>query len=136
MFRLAFFCITLLASAPLAAQEGDDTAGIRSSISDQMQAFRDGDLATAFGFAAPGIQSMFATPERFGLMVENGYPMVLQPGEVTFGELREEGGRLWQKVIVRGPKGALHALDYEMIDMGGLWRIGGVRLLEAPEMAV
>ena len=63
-------------------------------------------------------------------MVEQGYPMVWRPGHVSFGELREEAGHLWQKVLVQDARGVVHVLDYEMREVDGAWRIGGVRILE------
>ncbi|ETX30553.1 hypothetical protein RISW2_12865 [Roseivivax isoporae LMG 25204] len=124
-----------LAVATLATAQDSRGGDIEAVISGQMEAFRNDDVATAFGFAAPMIQNMFRTPENFGLMVERGYPMVWRPAEVTFGDLFEEGGILWQRVIVRDAAGAVHVLDYDMRDMGGAWRIGGVRVVAQPDLS-
>ncbi|SLN20768.1 hypothetical protein ROJ8625_00753 [Roseivivax jejudonensis] len=123
-------CLALMLPAPATAQERPRDPDIEAVIEGQMEAFRDGDVTGAFDFAAPGIRSIFRTPEVFGQMVERGYPMVWQPGEVTFGALRERDGGLWQKVYVRDDTGALHVLDYEMRMIGDGWRIGGVQILE------
>ncbi|MFD1344511.1 DUF4864 domain-containing protein [Litorisediminicola beolgyonensis] len=129
--------ITLLALAlPLRAQEVlAPDKGIEGVISNQMAAFAESDLSTAFSFAAPGIQGMFGTPDRFGVMVQQGYPMVWNPGEVRFGRLREIDGLLWQEVFVRDQDGTLHGLDYNMVDLGGAWRIRGVRFLKPEGVA-
>ena len=110
-------------------------AGIEDVISRQVEAFQADDFATAFGFASPGIQSMFRTPDNFGAMVRNGYPMVWRPEDVTFGDLRRLGGALWQKVIVTDGDGRVFVLDYRMEQVGGAWRIAGVQILPAPDLS-
>lgn len=120
-------------SLPARAQD-EPEAAIRGVIQSQIEAFLQDDFATAFTFASPAIRGIFQTPENFGVMVRNGYPMVWRPEAVEFGELREIGGRLWQRVIVRDAEGRLHALDYQMVPGEDGWRINGVQLLQAPEV--
>ena len=116
------FIASLTLAAPAAARED----GIRATISDQISAFRDDDLDAAYGHAAPGIQRLFGSPQRFADMVRGGYPMVWRPQAFEFLGLREEGGRIWQRVMFTGPEGGLHILDYDMREIDGVWRIGGV----------
>ncbi|ETX13768.1 hypothetical protein OCH239_06780 [Roseivivax halodurans JCM 10272] len=130
MLRPLIFCIALAVPGLSFAQERATDPEIEAVISGQMQAFRDSDVESAFDFAAPGIQSLFRTPQNFGTMVEQGYPMVWRPGQVSFGELREEAGQLWQEVLVQDSRGIVHVLDYEMREVDGAWRIGGVRILD------
>ena len=111
-----------MSAVPAQARE----QSIRSVINDQIAAFRADDLDAAYGHAAPGIQRLFPTPERFGTMVRRGYPMIWRPRAVEFFGLREERARIWQRVLITGPEGGLHVLDYEMREIDGLWRIGGV----------
>ncbi len=125
--------IALCLALPAAAQDGRDAA-IRGVISRQMEAFLADDVATAFSFAAPGIKGIFGTPENFGRMVQQGYPMVWRPGDVTFGPLRQVAGGLWQRVIVEDAEGRLHALDYQMVETPEGWQIAGVQLLQAPDI--
>ncbi|MDJ1015043.1 MAG: DUF4864 domain-containing protein [Paracoccaceae bacterium] len=106
--------------------------GIEGTIQSQIDAFLVDDFVTAFTFASPNIQGMFGSPERFGSMVRSGYPMVWRPGEVRFLELRDVGGQLWQKVMIRDQQGQLHVLDYQMVQSEGLWKINGVQVLRAP----
>lgn len=114
---------------PAPAQEAD----IRAVIDQQIAAFRADDFARAFSYASPSIRGLFGTPENFGAMVRGGYPMVWRPGELRFLELREVSGRLWQKVLVRDGAGALHLLDYRMIETGTGWKIDAVEILRMPE---
>lgn len=125
--------LSALAPQPLAAQEGRDGA-IRGVIRSQIDAFLKDDFATAFTFASPSIQGIFGTPDNFGSMVRNGYPMVWRPSTVDFGELREVAGGLWQRVIVRDAEGRVHVLDYQMVEGESGWRINGVQLLRAPDV--
>lgn len=108
--------------------------GIETTIQKQMDAFLTDDFETAFTFAGPGIRNMFRTPENFGRMVQQGYPMVWRPEDVTFGDLRSIAGGLYQTVIVRDAAGNLHYLDYRMEKIDGEWRIAGVQILQAPEV--
>lgn len=105
---------------------------IEATIGAQIDAFLKDDFARAFTFASPGIQSYFGSSERFGRMVQQGYPMVWRPGEVKYLELREIAGNLWQRVLIRDQLGGLHVLDYEMIRTQAGWRIDGVQILRLP----
>ena len=120
------------ASAPVQAQQDD----IRDVISSQIDAFKVDDFETAFTFAAPSIQNLFQTPENFGRMVSNGYPMVWRPADVTYLDLRiEDGAGVFQDVQIVDGNGDVHLLEYRMQQIGERWRISGVRLLEAPGVA-
>lgn len=126
----------LLAAGPVAVvAQNSPSQAIEKTISDQIAAFQADDFVTAFDYASPSIQGIFQTPDRFGAMVRNGYPMVWRPSDVRFGELREIGGALWQKVIVQDAQGATHVLDYRMQQIDGVWRISGVQILPSPDVA-
>jgi len=135
MLRFAFlFAVFIGFAGPIAAQSQTQADGIQSTITAQMEAFKADDFAQAFTYAAPSIQGMFGTPDRFGMMVRNGYPMVHRPADVQYLELRELGGRLWQKVQVLDQSGTYHYLDYAMENSGSGWQIAGVQLLPAPDV--
>ena len=108
---------------------------IESTIQSQIDAFLKDDFETAFTFASPNIRNMFRTPEIFGRMVQQGYPMVWRPEDVTFGELRELGGGLYQTVILKDAAGTLHYLAYRMDMINGQWRISGVQFIQAPDVS-
>jgi len=105
---------------------------IEATIAGQFDAFVAEDVETAFGFASTGIQSMFGTPENFGRMVQQGYPMVWDPGSVRFVDLQEFGGIIVQRVEVIDQAGAAHYLGYAMVETENGWRINGVQILRAP----
>ncbi|WP_299555442.1 DUF4864 domain-containing protein [uncultured Tateyamaria sp.] len=105
---------------------------IEAVITSQIEAFKTDDFAQAFTFAAPSIQGIFRTPENFGRMVTQGYPMVWRPADVTYLDLREEAGGYIQTVRIEDADGVIHFLAYSMIETGDGWKISGVQLLDAP----
>lgn len=131
--RLLALALALLTALPATAQD-DPAAAIRGTIQGQIDAFLADDVATAFSFAAPGIQGIFQTPENFGRMVREGYPMVWRPAEVTFLDLHPRDGGLWQRVRITDAEGRVHFLDYQMLTTPDGIRIGAVELLRMPEV--
>lgn len=103
---------------------------IENVIGTQLKAFNDRDVNLAFSFASPMIKRIFGNPGTFGMMVENGYPMVWDNADVRFLGLREEAGMLIQTVQLRDAKGLIHTLDYAMIETADGWQINGVQLVE------
>jgi hypothetical protein len=133
--RLAalLFAVTLalpVATLPAAAQEGP----IQQTIQSQIEAFQADDFARAFTFASPNIKGLFQTPENFGAMVKNGYPMVYRPADVQMLELREIAGNLWQRVRITDQAGAGWFLDYMMVETAEGWQINAVQILPAPDV--
>ena len=134
-FLAALAAVLCLATAAPAEERA--APAIRDTIQSQIDAFLEDDVARAFTCASPGIQGIFRTPENFGRMVREGYPMVWRPESLRFLDLREVDGALWQKVLIEDAQGATHLLDYRMEPDGeGRWRIDGVQILRAPEVSV
>lgn len=114
------------------AQEGADphAPGIQSVISAQVDAFRADDFATAFTYASPNIRRIFGSAERFGAMVQQGYPMVHRPQSLRFLDVAERGNALVQRVLITDANGRLHMLEYEMVAGEAGFLINGVRLIQ------
>lgn len=119
------------AALSASAQEQGSIPGV---IRQQIDAFGAGDIATAWRFASPTIQGLFGDPDNFARMVQEGYPMVWQPGAIRFGGLTEEDGQPTQRVFVSDADGVTHVLDYLMEQIDGAWRIAGVRYVERPDL--
>lgn len=119
----------LALAGPLAADTKDDVTGV---IQSQIEAFQADDFDTAFTFAAPGIKRMFGSSERFGMMVQQGYPMVWRPGRVDYLDLREGPTGPVQRVMITDQAGRTHLLDYYMSRSDGGWQISGVQFVQAP----
>lgn len=114
---------SLFAAPPVVADEASDIRGV---IEDQIAAIGASDLPAAYSFASPGIQAIFRSPEIFGGMVRQGYPMIWHPAEVVYFGLRAEDGKWLQRMGFRDAAGQMHLFDYEMIPGAGGWRIDGV----------
>jgi hypothetical protein len=132
MMRLAALLIALTLALPATAQEQP----IQRTIRSQIDAFRSDDFAGAFTFASRNIKEMFGSPENFGAMVKQGYPMVYRPSEVQMMELREVAGNLWQRVRVVDQAGQPWYLDYMMVETPEGWKINAVQILPAPDIGV
>lgn len=115
-----------------AAHAQERLPAIEQTIQSQIDAFLVDDFATAFTFASPNIKRLFGTSERFGEMVQNGFPMVWRPADVEFLEQREKGPYRLQNVLIRDASGVPHLLEYTMIQTEQGWQIDGVRPLIAP----
>ena len=109
--------------------------GIEDTIGQQLEAFKADDFGAAFDFASPMIKNIFRTPENFGAMVRQGYPMVWAPAQVDFIDLQSFGGILVQRVQVIDQAGNAHYLGYQMIQTEGGWKINGVQILPPPQVA-
>ena len=137
MLRALFTGLFLFVTA-LAAHAQDVLAPnpyIEATIGGQFDAFRAGDVAEAWTHASPNIQRLFGSSETFGRMVEQGYPMVWAPGQVDFIDLQSFGGVLVQRVQVIDGAGNAHYLGYQMIQTEAGWKINGVQILPAPQVA-
>jgi len=133
---VAALCAMLGWSLPARAEGPAGPVGaegaIKSVIERQLQAFQANDLETAFGFASPTIQRKFATPENFGRMVQQGYPMVWRPARYRMVRLVETAMGLVQVVMFEDAAGRLHEAAYLMRQVDGVWRIDGVQLRRMP----
>lgn len=125
---------TVLALILLAGSASAQERTIEDTINSQLQAFRDRDVDAAWQYASPMIRGIFRTPENFGMMVENGYPMVWDNSDVRFLDRDEFETRTRQEVQIQGPDGLFYILDYQMIETPDGWQINSVRVIPAPEV--
>ena len=130
--RLSVHLPCLVLALPAQAQEDP----IQAVIESQIKALQADDFDLAFSFASPNIKALFGTPETFGMMVKDGYPMVYRPSDVDMQELREIAGNLWQRVRVVDQAGKTWFLDYMMVETPEGWQINAVQILPAPEIGV
>jgi hypothetical protein len=139
-----FFCgvIILMAALALPPQAGaknlttDDAAAFQTVISAQVTAFQNDQWDKAFSFAAPNIQSMFGSVQRFQAMVLRGYESVARPKVFEFGETTTVNGRPAQMVYVVGPDDlARKALYFMEQQSDGSWRISGVVLKRITDLS-
>lgn len=136
---LGFLALFVFLSLPAQAEDlsAQDKSAFQAIISDQIAAFQADDGAKAFGFASPGIQSMFPNPLLFMDMVKRGYQPVYRPQSFTFGESGiNPAGRPFQKVTIIGPDGLTYEALYSMERQpDGSWKISGCALVRAPDVS-
>jgi len=116
--RFSAWAAMVMAAAPLhgAAQDvtAADAKAARTLIEAQLAAFAADDASRAFSYAAPAIQTMFGTPERFLSMVRDSYPVVYRPASVSFLQPEWVGGKLVQRVQMVDAAGAPWMVVYEL----------------------
>ena len=125
----------LIISCLLSFEADADPKAMQSVIDRQLDAFQKDDFAAAMEFASPGIKRYFGTPEIFGRMVTQGYPMVWRPGSVEYLEDRVESGVHFQRVRITDQEGRVHVLDYRMTQTPDGWRINGVTILDSVDFS-
>ncbi|WP_420392634.1 DUF4864 domain-containing protein [Acuticoccus sp.] len=107
-----------------------DPAEVRKTILAQMEALRDGDAAEAYSYAAPAIQRLFPTPQRFMTMVRRGYAPVAEARSPVF--LRHsatEEASFAQEVMFSDADGRSWMALYTLAQQpDGSWRITGCYL--------
>ncbi len=134
MLRIVGLVLGLWVSMWPALAKAQDADAIQGVIASQLQAFNDRDVATAFTYASPMIKGMFGNPANFGMMVEQGYPMVWDNSDVQFQELEEVNGVLVQRVQMRDADGNRYMAAYAMIETLDGWQINGVSIIPAPDV--
>lgn len=122
---------SLLFSAALADEAAETDA--QMTIQNQIQAFRAGDDARAYSYAAPSIAQFFPTVDSFMAMVKGGYAPVWNPQNFEFGKSKEVGSdQVLQEVEVIAKDGSFWKALYTLIKLpDGSWKINGVQLLKA-----
>ena len=104
----------------------DESKMVRYTISSQIEAFKENNIEKAYTFAAPNIQAQFSTPEVFGSMVKNGYPIIWRPKSFKFTKFQDHGNRSIQRVLFQSYDGRLETYDYILEKYDNLWKIAGV----------
>ena len=125
---LVAFLMCLAAPVPA----GDDVAAAQSVIRAQVDAFGRDDAATAYSYAAPGIQSMFPQADIFLGMVKQRYTPVYRHRSFEFGEAQVSNGKIAQRARIVDADGeaweALYTLEQQP---DGSVKITGCILLRA-----
>ena len=130
MRLIAILTALTLLIVPIASKAAEPDDSIQAVIADQIAAFQANDVARAFGHAAPNIQRIFETPQRFGQMVRQGYPMVWRPARYEWLKIVQTDFGPVQVVLFEDQRGQLHEAGYLMEQVDGVWRINGVKLRE------
>jgi hypothetical protein len=135
MRTLALLAVLLSSLAsPLCA--ADDVVTAQRIIRSQVEAFGRDDAATAYSYAASGIQEMFPQADIFLGMVRHSYAPVYRHKSFEFGEARASGGKIAQQVHIVDSNGvpweALYTLEPEP---DGSLKISGCVLIKTGQGA-
>lgn len=101
-------------------------AEIVSTVDSQLQAFREGDFAKAYSFAAIDIRNQFPL-ERFEQMVRQGYPAIAKSRKADFGLCFDDGDQAVLNVTIEGADGTRKEFQYKLVKEQKGWRIQGVQ---------
>ena len=110
----------------------DDVTAAQGVIRAQEQAFARDDATAAYSYAAPAIKEIFPAPDIFMSMVQNGYAPVYRHKSFEFGESKNEGNWIAQRVHIVDANGeaweALYTLEQQA---DGSYKSTGCSLLKA-----
>ncbi len=114
-----------------------DVREIRAVIARQIEAFREGDAAGAFGLASPRIRSAFRTPERFMRDVRASFAPLTRPTSATFGALVIVDDEVVQQVKLTDRASGVWRAYYPMQrQQDGTWRANGCQLVRETPLAI
>jgi hypothetical protein len=99
-------------------------------VNDQLSAVRAADYASAYAYAANGMQQKFTLPQ-FERMVRRNYAHIAQARRVEFGDVRLDGGSATVEVFFFTRNGDMRAFLYSLTAEAESWKISGVEELEA-----
>ena len=103
-----------------------------SVVNDQLTAFRAADYASAYAYAANGMQQKFTLPQ-FERMVRRNYTHLAEARRVEFGDVRVEGRSATVQVFFFTRGGSMRTFLYSLTAEGDVWKISGVDELRLPQ---
>ncbi len=122
---LLFFLVTPGSVQPLHRSSAEVRRQVVGVVESQFAAFRDGDYALAYSFAASGLQQQL-TVAAFERMVKDGYPVIAYWRAVSFGAVEDNGREAVVLVSVQGRGGRTRFFRYVLVREENAWRISGV----------
>lgn len=112
-------------AAPAAASAAELRA-MQAVVQAQLDAFKAGDAARAYGFASPAIQQQFGSAERFMAMVLQAYPMLIAPRSLAWRLPEPAPGGAVLPLQLRDAQGRAWLATYQLQRQpDGSWRIAG-----------
>ena len=100
-------------------------------VNDQLSAFRAADYASAYSYAANGMQQKFTLPQ-FERMVRRNYAHMAEAQRVEFGDVRFEGGSATVQVFFFTRGGSMRTFLYSLTVERDVWKISGVDEVRPP----
>ena len=99
-------------------------------VNDQRSAFRAADYASAYSYAANGMQQKF-TLAQFERMVRRNYPHLAQAQRVEFGDVQLNRSTATVEVFFFTRIGGMRAFLYSLTAEGESWKVSGVDELQS-----
>jgi uncharacterized protein DUF4864 len=113
--RILALLVAIFLGSILPAGAEENVASGQAVIRSQEEAFGRDDAAAAYTFAAPGIKSIYQTPDIFMFMVRSGYAPVYRHRSFEFGDAKTYEGKIYQQVHIIDANGdaweALYTLE-------------------------
>ena len=94
-------------------------------VNDQLSALRVADYASAYSYAANGMQQKFTLPQ-FERMVRRNYTHMAEARRVEFGSVRVDGGNATVQVFFFKRDGSMRTFVYSLTAEGDVWKISAV----------
>ena len=131
LFQRLFLISSIFLAVPQAFADDAAKKAVQDTIRGQIEAFKAGDDAKAFSYAAPNIHMFFPDVQGFMAMVKKGYQPVWNPKNYDFGRTKEpKDGQFIQELLVTGPDGKPWTAIYTMMrDTNGAWLINSVQIV-------
>ena len=104
-------------------------------IDAQLSAFRAGDYAKAYEFAAGSVRDMFP-PADFAAMVKTGYPVIAHSAKAEYGLAFDTGDEAVVNVLIEDGAKRSGEFQYLLRKEGGGWKISGVSELKPSDLSV
>lgn len=124
LFVSLAFGLARLAAAELRASKAEVRKEVVAVIEAQLAAFRAGDGAKAYDYAAAPLRAQ--TPLRaFEVILQKNYPEIWSSTKAELGLVRDDGARATVRVHVYSKVGDA-PFDYVLLRERAGWRIGSV----------
>lgn len=134
--RYAFAGIILSSALLSPTVQAQDATIIRQTITAQLVALQQQDSAAAFALAAPTLQAMLGSPERFMAMVRSGYAPIIAPRSVMFAPMVSDGETVLQPVHLEDSDGEAWLVLFILEQHpDSSWRVSGCLLTRDPSRA-
>jgi len=103
-----------------------ERAAVIKTISAQLKAFNQENWKEAVKYQSDTLKGNFPTPEAFGAMIKQVYPVFVQPKKVEFGSAVSASGHVQIQVRLTGEDDSVTRAIYMMAKEKGNYRIEGV----------
>jgi hypothetical protein len=121
---LAVWTAAGAAGAQLPASKPEVRKAVISVIDAQLSAFRAGEMAAAYGYAAASLRAQTSL-RAFVAIVQMNYPEIWMNKRAEYGLVRDDGSRARVLVQVFAEEGNA-AFEYVLIRERGGWRVGSI----------